>query len=349
MCHLITPLLFVPTIKKKLSLSFTHWVKLNSLILDLLEIHSLDLQPLLVPCLLKRVLSGHRQTYVPVLVRQSIFPRLKNPPLQPKTIMPWSIVFLHSLRLQVIDSLLQMRKIPLFEIWTVECQTLVACCLLLDLDHASKMCEKLWKVVKLNFFFHLLVVPCNFQASEYFLLHLSLSFLFHLNRFVRFETRNRKATQLDAIEYRFELLLFFLLQKLITLDFIDLLLKNQLMMNYKSIKVHSLLSFLYLLFKLNNLDKQSHFLKESLPMKSKLFVSDNLQFESMIKRWVFAKRIKLHSVCNELVGEFFIQDLLDVRLVQTVLQRALVAKSQTVAALVFKQSGLSLLFCQSLW
>ncbi len=253
---------------KKLSLSFST-IKLNSLILYLLEIHSLDLHPLLVPCLLKRVLSRHRQTYVPVLVRQSIFPRLKDPPLQSKTIMPWSIVSLHSLWLQVIDSLLQMRKIPLFQIRTVECQTFVTCSLLLGLDHASKMREKLWKVVKLNLFFHLLVIPCNFQASEYFLLHFSLSFLFHLNRFVHFGPRKCKATQLDVIEYRFELLLFFLLQKLITLDLINLLLKNQLMMNYKSLKVHSLLSFLYLLLKLNNLDKQSHLLEKSLPMKSK--------------------------------------------------------------------------------
>ena len=120
-------------------------------------------------------------------------------------------------------------------------------------------------------------------------------------------------------------------------------------MNYKSFKIHSLLSFLHFDLKLNNLDKQSHFLEKSLPMKSKLFVSDNLQFNGMIKRWVLAKRIKLHSVCNELIGEFFIQDLLDVRLVQTVLQRALVAKSETVSALVFQQSRSSLLFCQSLW
>lgn len=56
------------------------------------------------------------------------------------------------------------------------------------------------------------------------------------------------------------------------------------MMNYKSIKVHSLLSFLHFDLKLHNLDEQSHFLEESLPMKSNLFVSDNLQFESMIKR-----------------------------------------------------------------
>jgi hypothetical protein len=210
------------------------------------------------------------------------------------------------------------------------------------------MCEKLRKVVKLNLFFHLLVVPCNFQASEYFLLHLSLSFLFHLNRFVHFGPRNCKATQLDAIEYRFELLLFFLLQKFITLDLIDLLLENELMMNYKSLKAHSLLSFLHFDLKLHNLDKQCDFLEKSLPMKSKLFVSDNLQLEGMIKRRVFAKRIKLGSICNELVGEFFVQDLLDVGLVQTVLQGALVAKSETVSALVFQQSRPSLLFSQSL-
>jgi hypothetical protein len=170
-----------------------------------------------------------------------------------------------------------------------------------------------------------------------------------LNRFVHFGPRKCKATELDAIEYRFELLLLFLLQKFIALDLIDFLLKNQFMMNYKSFKIHSLLSFLHFDLKLNNLDKQSHFLEKSLPIKSKLFVSDNLQFNGMIKRRVFAKRIKLHSVCNELIGEFFIQDLLDVRLVQTVLQRALVAKSETVSALVFQQSRPSLLFCQSLW
>jgi hypothetical protein len=105
-----------------------------------------------------------------------------------------------------------------------------------------------------------------------------------LNRFVHFGPRKRKATELDAIEYRFELLLLFLLQKFIALNLIDFLLKNQFMMNYKSFKVHSLLSFLHFDLKLHNLDKQSHFLEKSLPMKSKLLVSDNLQFEGMIKR-----------------------------------------------------------------
>ena len=120
------------------------------------------------------------------------------------------------------------------------------------------------------------------------------------------------------------------------------------MMDDKSLKVHFLLSLLDLFLKLHNLDEQSHLLEESLSIKSKLFVSDNLQLESMIKRWVLAKRIKLNSVCNELIGKFLIQDLLYVRLIQTVLERALVTESQTEAALVFEQSGLSLFFCQSL-
>ncbi len=56
------------------------------------------------------------------------------------------------------------------------------------------------------------------------------------------------------------------------------------MMDDKGLKVHFLLSFLDLFLKLHNLDEQSHLLEESLSMKNKLLVSDNLQLESMIKR-----------------------------------------------------------------
>ena len=157
---------------------------LGSLILDLFEINCFYLEPFLIPRLLESVFCCHRQTYVSVLIRQSIFPCVKYFSLQSKVIMPNCIVFLNSLRLQIVHSLLEMLEIPFFEVHTIKWKTFVPCELFLSLNDSSEVREQLGQVVKLNLFLYFLVIPCDFKASEYLLLYILLSFQFQLYGFL---------------------------------------------------------------------------------------------------------------------------------------------------------------------
>lgn len=57
----------------------------------------------------------------------------------------------------------------------------------------------------------------------------------------------------------------------------------------------------------------------------------------MVKRRILIGGIELVGIGNELISEFLIEDLLNVGLVETVLEGALVAEGQTVSALVFDE------------
>jgi|LakMenEpi03Aug12_release.lakeMendotaPanAssembly.Ray.scaffolds.fasta_scaffold3579506_1 hypothetical protein len=57
----------------------------------------------------------------------------------------------------------------------------------------------------------------------------------------------------------------------------------------------------------------------------------------MVKRGILIGGIELVVISNEFIGEFAVKDLLDVGLVETVLEGALVAEGQAVPALVFDE------------
>ena len=126
------------------------------------KIHSLNLQPLLVPCLFKDVFRCHCQTYIPVLVWKLFFPSIENFPLKFNTIVPNCIVPLNSVILEVLNSLFEVAEVSLFEVSTIKRQWFVSVRLFLCFNHFGKMRKKFGKVVKLYLPFDFLIVPSYF-------------------------------------------------------------------------------------------------------------------------------------------------------------------------------------------
>jgi hypothetical protein len=69
----------------------------------------------------------------------------------------------------------------------------------------------------------------------------------------------------------------------------------------------------------------------------------------MIKTRILIEGIKLVGVGNKLIGEFSVEDLLDIGFIKTVLEGTFVAECQTLATLVFNESRFGFLIIKSLW
>lgn len=71
-------------------------------------------------------------------------------------------------------------------------------------------------------------------------------------------------------------------------------------------------------------------------MKMK-FIDENLELEMKKKRGVLIVKIEVICMSDELMGEFLVDDLFDIGLVQTVFKRTLVTEGKTLIAFVLDQ------------